>query len=191
MMATLVALGKDGRGGVVEHFGIGFLGCQRDGMVGIVYHQLLAEGVDKTACASSNPDFHGIELLDRHRVAQTVAPQAVGRGDDEFIGASGLNFPDGIDLGSLAVAFLDGQELVEDAHVEQEQHGLARPIALHGKKALAGVVGVHEVHLAHVANLLILLPVGLKGDATVEEHLQIGPHLMDAGLAGAFEHPPE
>ena len=47
------------------------------------------------------------------------------------------------------------------------------------------------MHLAHVADCLILLPVRLKGNTPVEEDFQIGPHLMQAGLARFLEHFPE
>ena len=187
-MTTAVILGINWCSSVVKHFCISFLCCQCDGVVGIVHHQLLAKGVDETAGAARNGDFHGIQLLDGHRVAQAVAPQAVGGRDDKLIGAPCLDFPDGIDFGCLAVAFLDGQEFKENTCVKQQEHRLAVPIALHGKEALAGVVGVQEMHLAHIADLFILLAIRLKGDASMEKHLQIGPHLVDARFAGLFEH---
>ena len=83
MMAAMVVLRIDRCSSVVKHFGISFLCCQGNGMVSVVHHQFLAEGVDEAARAPCNGDFHRIQLLDGHRVTQTVAPQAVGGGDDE------------------------------------------------------------------------------------------------------------
>ena len=153
-----------------------------------MYHQLLAKGIDKAAGAACYGDLDGVELFNGHRVTQAVAPQPVGGCDDEFIGATGLNLPDGIDLGGLAVTVLDRQELIEYSNIEQQQHCFARPVTLYGKETLAGIVGVQEVHLGHVTELFILLPVRLKRDATMEEYLQVGPHLVDAGFARALQH---
>ena len=125
MMPFAALLGIDGRGRIVKHLGISFLRCHRNGMIGIMHHQFLAKGVDEAARAARYGDFDGIKLLDSDRVTQAVTPQPVSGGDDEFIGAARLNLPNGIDLRGLTVALLDGQELVEHAHIEQEQHRLA------------------------------------------------------------------
>ena len=172
---ALHPLGIDWGSRIVEHLGTCFLCRQSDGMVGIMDHQFLAEGINETASAPRDFDFDGVELLDGHRVAQAVAPQAVSGCDNQLVGAALFDFPDGIDLGRLAVNILDGDELIEHTHVEQQQHCLAFPVTLHGKEALAGIIGVQEVHLVHVTDGLILLAVRRKSDASVEEDFQIGP----------------
>ena len=190
-MAALPTDGINGSGGIVEYLGFGLLCRQGDGMVGIMHHQFFAKGVDETTGAAGNGNLDRIELFNLHSVAQAITPQAVGCGDNQLIGAPLLDFPDGIDLGSLAFTLLNRQELIEHAHIEQQQHRPARPVALHREEALAGVVGVEEMHLAHVADCLILLPVRLKGNTPVEEDFQIGPHLMQTGFARFLEHLPE
>ena len=68
-MAAVAVLGIDGSSSVIEDFGTSLLSSESDGVVGIVYHQLLAEGIDEAAGTARNGNFYGIELLDSHRVA--------------------------------------------------------------------------------------------------------------------------
>ena len=123
-----------------------------------------------------------------HSVAYAVAPQSVAGRNHQFVGASGLHFPCRDGRGLVLVAVLHRNELIEDANVEQEKHGRGAPVALHGEEALAGVVGVEEVHPAHVAEALVLPAVGFKGYATVEKHLQIGPHVVYAPHPAVLHH---
>ena len=79
----------------------------------------------------------------------------------------------------VLVQFVHGYELVEDVIVEHEQHGGVGEVVLYAEESFAGVVRLHVLHLAAAYDLLVLGAVGCEGHTSVEEHFQVGPHLVD------------
>ena len=120
VMTALAVVGIDWSCRVVEHLSTSLLGSPCDGMVSVMYHQFLAKGVDETVGSTCYGNLQWIKLLDCHGVAEAVAPQAVGGRDNQLIGTPLLDFPDGVHLGGVTVTLLNGQELIEHAHIQQQ-----------------------------------------------------------------------
>ena len=88
----------------------------------------------------------------------------------------------------LRVELVHRQELVEHVVVEHQQHRLVRRVVLYAEEALRGVVRLHVVHTVALYDVLVLRAVGCERYATMEEHLKVGPHLVEALLARQLEH---
>lgn len=77
MASTGGAVGIDGGGGVVGDGGAGYAACVGEGVVGVVDHELFAEGIDEAFGASGDGYAQRFDRFDADGVADGVAPQAV------------------------------------------------------------------------------------------------------------------
>ena len=76
------------------------------------------------------------------------------------------------------VEVFEGNKLVEHAVVQHEEHRLVGGVVLNAKEALGGVVRFHIVHLRTGDKAFVLLTVGRERHTAVEEHFEVGPHLV-------------
>ena len=185
--ATAAVIHEDRRGGVVLHLrprgGAGSLQTA----LGVVHNQFLAEGVDKTFGASRDDKLVRVGLREAHRVAYHVAPQSARGGNHHGVVAPRLDLPKRHCLCLGHTHVFQGYELVEHAVVYHQEHGGIGRVVLQTEEALRGVVGFHIVHAGIGDEAVILLAVGRKRHAAVEEHLQVWPHFAYR-LAGELYH---
>ena len=134
--------------------------------------------------APGDDELVGVPARETDGVAEHVAPQSARGRDEHGVVLARLDSPEGYYLVGAHLL-----ELVEHVVVEHQQHGLVVRVVLQAKEALAGVVGLHVVHLVARDEAFVLLTVGREGHAAVEEHLQVGPHLLQVLLAAQFHHP--
>ncbi len=171
------------RGGVFPHFCPRLLTRILQAALRIIYYQLLAKGVDEALCASGDDEFIGPDAGEAHRVAYHVAPQSAGCGDDHGVVLARLYSAERhhqaliLQLSAL-VNGLHGCKLIIDAIVEHQHHGGIGGVVLYAEEALGGVVGLHVVHVGLGDECFVRLAIGREGYTAVEEHLQIGPHLL-------------
>ena len=98
---------------------------------------------------------------------------------------AGLDLPDGDGIEGVGAA--EGEEFVEDADVEEEEHAGGVAAVLDGEEAFGCVVGLEVAHAGGVGDGAVLVAVGAEGDAAVEEYLEVGPDVVDGGGAGAAD----
>jgi len=188
-----VGIHKDGCGRVLFHLcARGYAGLEY-ALLGIVDDEFLSEGVDEVLCAAGDDEFIGVALRKAYGVADEVSPQSARRADEYGVVASRLCLPERHDVRAghgvaLCVEFVGGAEFVEHLVVNHQEHGRVAQVVLYAEEALAGVVCLDVVHARQVDDVLILLPVWREGHSAVEEHLQVGPHLVDAVRALDLEH---
>ena len=163
-----------------------------------VYYEFLAKGIDKVLGAPCDDKLVGIFLRKADGVANDVTPQSARRADDNGIVLSGFNAPQwhrvqmvGTMLKLGFAELVHGNKLVEHAVVEHQEQGRIVGLRLNAKEPFAGVVGLHVVHVGVMNNVPILLTIGRKRHSAMEEHLQIGPNLVNATFSADFEHPGE
>ena len=186
--ASAVVVHEYGSGCVFAHHGAGQRAGALQSLLGIVHYQLFAEGVDEALGASADDEFIGTDGGEAHGVANLVAPQAARGGDDDGIVSSGLDGPQGEHRGVGLAHLLERDELVEHAIVQHEQHGGVGGVVLQAKEALRGVVGLHVAHPRRADQPVVLLAVGGKGHAAVEEDFEVGPDFVQVALARNFQH---
>ena len=171
MAALGVLVHIHGRGRVFKNLGTSLLAGISQPFLSVVLDKLLAKSIDKIFRAAGNDKLIWLRRGERHRVADHIAPQSARGSDDHGIVLSRLHGfernGDGIRLAHI----LQGDELVEHAIVEHQQHGVILGIILYAEESFRGIVGLHVVYLRRGDDLLILLAVRRKGDAAVEKHL--------------------
>ena len=153
---------EDWRNGIVGDGSAAFFQSVLQSFIRIVHHQFFAEGVDEMLGASGYGDFHGVGLFDSYGVAQTVAPQAVARRYDQFVGLAFFHAVDGYSFRVFLVGFRQWNEFIENAGVGDEHHTRRVPRSLYGEKSFGSVVGFEVVHLAAVRDGVILFAVGTE-----------------------------
>ena len=170
-------------GGVFPHFRPRLLTRILQSALRIIYYQLLAKGVDEALSAPRNDEFIRPDAGEAHRVAYHVAPQSAGCGDDHGVVLARLhpakwhNEALILQLSAL-VNGLHGCKLIIDAIVQHQHHGGIGGVVLYAEETLGGIVGLHVVHVGLRYQLLVRLAIGCEGYTAVEEHLQIGPHVL-------------
>ena len=125
----------------------------------------------------------GVRRGELYGVAYLIAPEAARGRDDHRIVLALLHSPEG-----HRVTPVHRNELIEHAIVEHQQHRFVVRIVLNTEEALAGIVRLHIVHIRRGYQLLILLAIRRKGHTTMEEHLDIGPHLLQMLFARHLHH---
>ena len=125
----------------------------------------------------------GVRRGELYGITYLVTPETTRGADHHRIVLARLYSPKG-----HWVTSIHRDELIEYPIVEHQQHRLVVGIILNTKETLAGVVGLHIVHIGRRYQLLILLAIGRKGYTTMEEHLDIGPHLLQVLLASHLHH---
>ena len=188
LMAALgMLIHEDGSGGVVRYLGARLGAGLGQSLLGIVYDELLAEGVDEVLGAPRDDELVGTVVGELHRVADDVSPEAGRSGDDHGVVLVQFHVFKAADARVILADILQRDEFVEDAVVDHQQHGAVGRVALRAEVAFGGIVGFHVVHLAAVDHLLVLFAVGCEGYTAVEEDFQIGPHFLQALLAGLLQ----
>ena len=184
LVAALRILVHEHRGcRVLQYLGTRLLTGVGQAFLGIVDNQLLAEGIDEVLRAAGDDELIGVGRCELHRIADLVAPEAAGGGDNHRVVLAFLHAPEG-----YRVATVHGDELIEDTVVEHQQHRLVGWIILDTEESLAGVVGLHIVHPGRGDELFVLLTVRRESHTAVEEHLDVGPHLLQVLLARHLHH---
>ena len=79
-------------------------------------------------------------------------------------------------------------EFVEHIVVEHERHGAIARIGLESEETFRCIVGFHVAHARRRDEAMILFAVGGESHSAVEEHFEVGPHLIDGLCTGALEH---
>ena len=116
-----LAVHKHGSGSVFLHLSPREATSPVEPLLGIVHHQLLAEGIDEALGAATDAETVGADGVEADGVANLVAPEATTRGDDHGIIAVRLHLPKRNDAGLRLSHLLDGDELIEDIVVEHEE----------------------------------------------------------------------
>jgi len=88
----------------------------------------------------------------------------------------------------IATEFIHRDELIEHVIVYHQQHRWVGRVALQTEESLAGIISLHIMHVGRCDELLILLAIRRKGNAAVEEYLQVWPYLFQMFLARYFHH---
>ena len=175
-------------GGVVRNacarLGTGF----GQSLLGIVHNEFLAESVDEMLGAPRDDELIGSVVGELHRVADDVSPEAGRSGDDHGIVLVQLHLFKTADARIFLADVFQWYKLVENAVVYHQQHGAVGRIALRAEVTFGGVVGLHVVHFIAAYHLFVLFAVGREGHAAVEEDFQIGPHFLQALLAGLLQN---
>ena len=175
-------------GGVFGNYGTGLLAGVGESFLGVVHDEFLAESVDEVFCPARDDELIRIAAREAYRVADFVSPQSARRADEHGIVLSELDAAEGHDVRVARSYLVDGQELVEYAVVEHQEHALVGRVVLYAEETLAGVVGFHVVHLIACYDLLVLLAVGREGYSPVEEYLEVRPYVLDVLLSRNFEN---
>jgi hypothetical protein len=177
-----LAQGHVARGhGVLGHHGARLRAGVKQGPVGVIDDQLLAEDVDVLPRTARKADAVGRRRGELDRIADLIAPQAVDRGDEHRVDPAALDPLEGYDALSVA-------EFVEGPVVEHQQHVVARRVVGQGEEALRGVVGLHVDEVVRGQQLAERLPVGRELHTAVGEHLELRPHLKQVLPPGILEH---
>ena len=190
-VATLGAVGEEvkRRGGIGADGGRGGFRGLTDGALGIIDHQLFAESVDEVLRAPSDEELIGSEGGEADRVADEVAPESAGGGDDEGVvlaRADGLEGQGGVhgDRAAVGRQGSGGDELIEDAVVEHEQEAAVGGVVLKAEEALGGVVSLHVAHVGRGDEAGVTVAIGFEADAAVEEDFEVGPYVGEGVCAG-------
>ena len=185
-VATLGAVGEEvkRRGGVGADGGGGDLRGLTDGAFGVIDHELFAECVDEMLRATGDEKLIRAEGGEADGVADEVAPEAAGGGDDEGIVLARAHLferQDGIRRDGAAIGGQGGggDALVEDAIVEHEQEATIGGLGLESEEALGGVVGLHVTHVGRGDEAGVTVAVRLEADAAVEEDFEVRPNLEE------------
>ena len=88
----------------------------------------------------------------------------------------------------IVVKLFHGNELEEDAIVNHQAHGRVVGIVLQTEESLGRIVCFHIMHTGGRDKVMILFFVRSKGNASVEEYLQIGPYFAQIVGSGKFYH---
>ena len=166
----------------------------------IVDNQFLAKGIDETLGTPRNHELIGIGRREADGIANHVAPQSARCRNQHGIVPAFLHGPErnrrkmGIGRNTVGrvlcplFQFLDRHELVEHIVVEHQQHRLVRRIVLYAEEPFAGIIGLHVMHVWTGDEMLVLLPIGREGHTAMKEHLNVGPHFFQMGLARQLHH---
>ena len=188
MAALGVGVHIHGCGRILQHLCARLLAGVGQSLLGVVHDELLAKGVDEVFRAPGDDELVGVARGEAHRVADDVSPQSARGGDHHGVVLAHFHILQRDDGRAVLSELVHRDELVEHAVVEHEHHRLVVGVVLQAEESLRGVVGLHVVHVGVADDLLILRAVGREGDSPVEEHLQVGPHLVDGLLARGLEH---
>ena len=120
MSALSGGIHKDGCGGIFAHHGACFLAGYAQSLFGVVYDQFLAECVDETLGSSAYHKLVWRRRGEAYGIADLVSPQAAGCGNEHGVVFAYLNAPDGHDVGTFALQFVQWNKLVEDVVVQHE-----------------------------------------------------------------------
>ena len=186
--ALRVGVHEHRRRRVLLHLCAGLLAGIGEALLGVVLDKLLAESVDEILRSARYHELVRAHRRELHRVANHIAPQTARRADKHSVVLARLHALKRHDVRVLRVELVHRQELVEHVVVEHQQHRLVRRVVLYAEESLRGVVRLHVVHAVALYDVLVLRAVGRERDAAVEEHLQVGPHLVEALLARQLEH---
>ena len=185
-VATLGAVGEEEawRGGVGADGGGGGLRGLTDGAFGVIDHELFAECVDEMLRATGDEKLIRAEGGEADGVADEVAPESAGGGDDEGIVLARAHLferQDGIRRNGAAIGGQGGggDALVEDAIVEHEQEAAVAGLRLESEEALGGVVGLHVTHVGRGDEAGVTVAVRLEADAAVEEDFEVRPNVEE------------
>ena len=99
-----------------------------------------------------------------------------------------LNLPCRYRLALIIAAEVDRNKFVEYSAVEQQQHTGGIEGVLHCEESLRGVVCLEIAHPGRIGDGAVLLAVGSKGYASVEEDLEPWPYIVDGVGAGTLYH---
>lgn len=185
-VATLGAVGEEvkRRGGIGADGGGGGLRGLTDGAFGVIDHELFAECVDEMLRATGDEKLIRAEGGEADGVADEIAPEAAGGGDDEGVVLARAHLferqddirRDGTAIGGQGGG---GDALVEDAIVEHEQEAAVGGFGLESEEALGGVVGLHVTHIGRGDEAGVTVAVRLEADAAVEEDFEVRPNLEE------------
>ena len=185
-VATLGAVGEEvkRRGGIgADGGGGGFRGLT-DSAFGVIDHELFAECVNEMLRATGDEKLIRAEGGEADGVADEVAPESAGGGDDEGIVLARAHLferQDGIRRNGAAIGGQGGggDALVEDAIVEHEQEAAVAGLRLESEEALGGVVGLHVTHVGRGDEAGVTVAVRLEADAAVEEDFEVRPNVEE------------
>ena len=169
---------------VLTHLGPRLVAGVGQALLGIVDDELFAKGVDKVLRTSGDDEFVGVYRRELYGVANHISPQSARRRDDHGVVLARFDGPKGDCC--LSVELL---ELIEHVVVNHEEHRLVLRVVLYAEESLTGIVGLLVVHAWRCDEVLVLLAVGSKGHASVEEHFEVGPHLFQMLLSRELHDP--
>ena len=173
---------------IVGYLCPGGLAGRLETLFGIVHDQLFTESIDEVLCPSGDDELIRMGRSKLNRVADFITPQSAGGADEHGIVASCLHARQWNNVRVFTAELVHGQELVKHTIVYHERQTAVRRVVLYAEEAFGGVVSLHVVHVRLGDELLVLLPVRCEGDAAMEEHLQIGPYLLQMLLAAQLHH---
>ncbi len=140
-------------------------------------------------CPSGDDELVRVGGGEHHGVADDIPPQSARCGYHHGVVPVLLHSPQRHHGGVVVAELVHGDELIEHPVVDHQRHGLVGRVVLQSEEALAGIVCFHVVHAGRGDELFVLLAVRRESHAAVEEHLQVGPHLLEMRLARYLHYP--
>ena len=146
MAAFCLVEHKEGCGGVFFHLRSGQARDSTDRFVGIVHHQLFAEGIDIVLGTSRDYELVRIKGGETDGVADLVAPKTAGCGNHHRIVLADFDGFQRKDGRVVAAHLIDRYKFIEHAVVDHHQQAVFRRIVLQSEESLRSVVGLHVMH---------------------------------------------
>ena len=176
---------------VFQHLGSCLLAGIGQSLFSIVDNQFLAKGVDEVLGSTRDDELIGIGGGKLDGIADFISPESARGRDHHRVVLACLHSPERyrfVLLFSFLLPRIQRNELVEYAVVEHQQHGLVCGIILNTEEPFTGIVGFHIVHVGRRDEALVLLAIRREGHTSVEEDLDIRPHLLEVRLTCDFHH---
>ena len=179
---------------VFEYLCAGLLTGVCQTFLSIVDDELLTEGIDKMLRTTRDNKLIRVLGGEAYGVADHIAPQSTCGGDHHRVVLTDLHTFQRYDMQMIRIGdgairdILQGDELIEDAVIEHQHHrGIGR-IVLQPEESLTGIISLHIMHRFRRDQLVVLVTIGSKGHAPMEEHFQVGPYLQQVVFTGELHH---
>ena len=153
----------------------------------VVNNKFLSKGIDKVFRSSGDDELIRVDRCEAYRVAYHIAPQSARRAYHHSVVLSRLNTPQR-DARCRVVKAVHRDELVEHVVVEHQQHSLVGRVVLQSEETFAGIICLHIVHVGTCYKSFVLTAIRSECHSSVEEYLDVRPHLLKMLFAAEFHN---
>ena len=149
----------------------------------VIDNEFFTKGIDEMLGATCDDELIRILLSELHGIANLITPETTAGADDHCVVHTWLHFPKRQNASVRLSELFHRNELIEDIVIYHQHHGRIVEVGLDAKEAFRSIIRFHVMHVGQTDDILVLLTIGSKGYASVEEHFEVGPDFVNGLLA--------